>query len=1090
MKNRHLIQKLSVMSLAFAFVAGTALPHASAAQSGKSIQPRTQLNGSLNPGTNSLPGQVKGYISPKLNTASMNSVRVIVQLQNQPVAVGKYAAKLGMSALAAESTESAITQEQTALVSAAKSSGINLQVNYQYNTVLNGLEVTVPANKIPALAKLAGVKSIHPSANYFPIPVDEPKGLDVSSPNYDITPLKQIGADVAWAKGLTGKGLKVGVIDTGVDYLHPDLKDAYKGGYDSFEKDNDPYEEPPLTPEEDPYGTGFEGTSHGTHVSGTIVGRASNPSSDIVQKGVAYEADLYVYKVLGRNPETGKSSGSSAQVIDGIEHAVKDGMNVINLSLGSDSEKDPNSPDVVAINNAVLGGVTAVIANGNAADKGPYYYSLGSPATSQLAISVGAVTSPKTQYTASVSEAVYTPPVSLGAAAVSPVTPAAAGYNLNVMAWETGQENFASILGTNPRDVVYVNLGQPQDYEGKDVTGKVVLISRGNLAFVDKIANAKQRGAKAAIIFNGNTERGDATKADLSESVIGRDGFVGSAAFLGDGFEYIPTFDMKGTEGRALARKALAAQGQTLKLAFGANYPKSEIPGDTMATFSSRGPNVDGDLSIKPDISAPGVSILSTWPAYGKQKPDANYNTAYSRISGTSMATPHVAGLALLLKQQHPDWSPLDIRAALANTSDKISDLDGKLYDVYSQGAGRANVGTAVKTQALLQSVEPITILDKYWQPQAVTNYNPSVSFGLLAPGTNAQKELQLKNVSKQSVTYSAKVVLHPNVTSDPNAPTKTPDVTNLTAQLLGLQNGKLTVAAGASKGFYLSVTPKNNAVKGVYEGEVLLERSGQPSLHLPFAVHVGQDKPENGFGLQELEQTENAIYPDNRDGSPTTTDLSFRLTAKDVNAISLWAVGLDDKEIGILDEITRTDANGRLKLIEPGVYSFEGIDGSYVDGELDPNGNLKVKQLAEGTYKLSVIAQKIDEFGNNVDGISYTAYSSLRIANLENDRVAKAKDDFKAKIVNMRKINQPVLQLPKTDGIVYKVTNSSNKAYIDNSGVLKFVPNSGVVNVELTVTISSAKNPAVKTTVKVPVVLSKSSIPQRQTADESALAE
>lgn len=1077
------------MSLAFAFVAGTALPHASAAQSGKSIQPRTQLNGSLNPGTNSLPGQVKGYISPKLNTASTNSVRVIVQLQNQPVAVGKYAAKLGMSALAAESTESAITQEQTALVSAAKSSGINLQVNYQYNTVLNGLEVTVPANKIPALAKLAGVKSIHPSANYFPIPVDEPKGLDVSSPNFDITPLKQIGADVAWAKGLTGKGLKVGVIDTGVDYLHPDLKDAYKGGYDSFEKDNDPYEEPPLTPEEDPYGTGFEGTSHGTHVSGTIVGRASNPSSDIVQKGVAYEADLYVYKVLGRNPETGKSSGSSAQVIDGIEHAVKDGMNVINLSLGSDSEKDPNSPDVVAINNAVLGGVTAVIANGNAADKGPYYYSLGSPATSQLAISVGAVTSPKTQYTASVSEAVYTPPVSLGAAAVSPVTPAA-GYNLNVMAWETGQENFASILGTNPRDVVYVNLGQPQDYEGKDVTGKVVLISRGNLAFVDKIANAKQRGAKAAIIFNGNTERGDATKADLSESVIGRDGFVGSAAFLGDGFEYIPTFDMKGTEGRALARKALAAQGQTLKLAFGANYPKSEIPGDTMATFSSRGPNVDGDLSIKPDISAPGVSILSTWPAYGKQKPDANYNTAYSRISGTSMATPHVAGLALLLKQQHPDWSPLDIRAALANTSDKISDLDGKLYDVYSQGAGRANVGTAVKTQALLQSVEPITILDKYWQPQAVTNYNPSVSFGLLAPGTNAQKELQLKNVSKQSVTYSAKVVLHPNVTSDPNAPTKTPDVTNLTAQLLGLQNGKLTVAAGASKGFYLSVTPKNNAVKGVYEGEVLLERSGQPSLHLPFAVHVGQDKPENGFGLQELEQTENAIYPDNRDGSPTTTDLSFRLTAKDVNAISLWAVGLDDKEIGILDEITQTDANGRLKLIEPGVYSFEGIDGSYVDGELDANGNLKVKQLTEGTYKLSVIAQKIDEFGNNVDGISYTAYSSLRIANLENDRVAKAKDDFKAKIVNTRKINQPVLQLPKTDGIVYKVTNSSNKAYVDNSGVLKFVPNSGVVNVELTVTISSAKNPAVKTTVKVPVVLSKSSIPQRQTADESALAE
>lgn len=167
-------------------------------------------------------------------------------------------------------------------------------------------------------------------------------------------------------KGLNGAGIKVGVIDTGIDYEHPDLKEAYKGGYDSFEQDNDPYEEPFLEKENDPFGTGFSGTTHGTHVSGTIAGKAANKSSDIVQKGIAYKSDLYVYKVLGRNTKTGRSSGSSAQVIDGIERAVKDGMNVINLSLGSDSEKDPNSPDSIAINNAVLSGVVAVIANGNA----------------------------------------------------------------------------------------------------------------------------------------------------------------------------------------------------------------------------------------------------------------------------------------------------------------------------------------------------------------------------------------------------------------------------------------------------------------------------------------------------------------------------------------------------------------------------------------------------------------------------------------------------------------------------------------------------------------------------------------------------
>ncbi|MVP01314.1 S8 family serine peptidase [Paenibacillus lutrae] len=1093
MNNHRLIKQLSVVSLAFTFIAGTSLAQVQTAQAAQSNGFKLNTPGA---DTKALPDQAAGYISPKINTTSTESVRVIVQLKGQPAAVGKYAAKTGNSSLAAEANETSVNQEQTTLLNSARSSGIAMTVNYQYNTVLNGLEITVPANKIPELAKLPGVKSIHHSANYYPIPVGKPAGLDANSPTYDSNPLKQIGADAAWAKGLTGKGLKVGVIDTGVDYLHPDLKDAYKGGYDSFEKDNDPYEEPPLTPEEDPYRTGFEGTSHGTHVSGTIVGRAANKTSDIVQKGVAYEADLYVYKVLGRNTETGSASGSSAQVIDGIERAVKDGMNVINLSLGSDSEKDSNSPDVVAINNAVLGGVVTVIANGNAADKGPYYYSLGSPATSPLAISVGAVTSTTNQYKATVTEAASAAATAAASASASisaaqnqaaTVTAAAyAPYDLNVMAWETGKENFAALLGTGAQDVVYVDLGQNEDYDGKDVAGKVVLISRGGIAFIDKITTAKSKGAKAAIIFNGNTERSNPNAADLSPSVIGRDGHIGSAAFLGDGFEYIPTFDMKGTEGRALARKALAAPGSALKLAFGPEYPYTETPGDTMATFSSRGPNVDADLGIKPDITAPGVSVLSTWPAYGKFKPGASYDRAYSRNSGTSMAAPHVAGLALLLKQQHPAWTPADIRAGLANTSDKIRDLNGTLYDVYSQGAGRANLANAIQTTALLETVEPITILDKYWNPQPVTNYGSSASFGVVAPGSNAQKELQFKNTSKQSQTYSAKVVLHSSVTSDPNAPTPTPDVNNLTTELLGLSSGgKITAAAGAEKSFFLSVTPKANAVKGVYEGEVVLEKTGQPTLHLPFAVHVGAEKPENGFGLQELELTETVIYPENDEDGPTTSDLSFRLTAKNINSLSLWLFGLDDKLIGRIDQIAQRNSAGEYKPIEPGVYSFEGIDGSYVDGEADENGELIVKTLGSGTYKLAVLAEKLDKYGNNPEQIAYTAYTSLRIANLESDKVAQAKDKFKTEIVNTKKLNQPVLKLPKTDGILYKVTNSNNKAYIDNKGILKLVPAKGIVNVELTVTISSVKNPEIKTTVKVPVVLSKSKVPDRKTTDE-----
>lgn len=273
----------------------------------------------------------------------------------------------------------------------------------------------------------------------------------------------------------------------------------YKGGYDSFYQDDDPYEEVPLTVDEDvQYHTGYAGTYHGTHVAGTIIGQYANKTSDVAQKGVAYGAELYAYKVLGRNlDDPSKSSGSSAQVIDGIERAVKDGMDVINLSLGSDSEKDVNSPDAIAINNAVLSGVVAVIANGNA---GPGYFTMGSPATSQLGIAVGAVTSESKHY-----EGKATPSLADSATSVTSVTYSTYG-DLQMMGWETAHENFADIIGPGAQDVVYVGLGDENDYVGLDVTNKIVLASRGSLAFVDKITNAKNTALKPSLYLTALTK--------------------------------------------------------------------------------------------------------------------------------------------------------------------------------------------------------------------------------------------------------------------------------------------------------------------------------------------------------------------------------------------------------------------------------------------------------------------------------------------------------------------------------------------------------------------------------------------------------
>ncbi|MDO3408455.1 S8 family serine peptidase [Saccharibacillus sp. CPCC 101409] len=1167
MKKEHqFFRKVSGASLSLALVLGAAIPVASAsAQSQKELVPyklsKPSLSETANTGVmRSLAVQTvdpASIISPKLDTKSLHKVRAIVQLSGEPVAAAESSAEeSGLRSFSSASAEQLVDTQQSSFVSRAAALGVDLQVNYQYNTVLNGLEVTVSAKDLTTLATIPGVVSIDENQTYYEIPIEQ--NAAAPGDNFEGSPLEQMGVDEAWAEGYTGKGLKVGVIDTGVDYLHPDLKDAYKGGYDSFEQDNDPYEEPPI----EINGTSYAGTSHGTHVSGTIVGRGTNPTSDLVQKGVAYEADLYVYKVLGRNIETGRASGSSAQVIDGIEHAVKDGMDVINLSLGSDTNKDPNSPDAVAINNAVLSGVTAVIANGNAADEGPYYYSLGSPASSQLAISVGAVTSESNHYkgtfavsvgedapdeeapaketpkeeaapapeeetaapesgqetpssdtdgaqtpeeaaaeagiesgspaesaeqSAAEEAAAEQPAAEQPAASEQPkaeaITPAASEefgpYTTDLLAWKTGQDNFASLLGTEPNEAVYANLGTDADYDaleaaGIDVTGKVVVVSRGSLTFDAKVRGASAHGAKAIVIFNGNVKASNPNEADLSESIAGRNDPVGSLAFLGDSFDYVPYFDMSGTEGRALARTALEQDTPEFEITFGSDYPKEVVEGDKMASFSSRGPNGDDTLSIKPDLVAPGVNLLSSYPEYGKFIDGVSYDEAYARSSGTSMATPHVAGLALLVKQKHKDWTPFDVRAALANTADVIADEEGTPYDVYSQGAGRAYVADALHTPALLQAVEEIKILNTDLIEVPVTNYASSTSFGVVNADSGAlTHKLQLKNTSGAPVQYAASVKWHTDVTSDPNGPTPTPDTSKIAVQLTGLgAGGAVSASAGQSTQFGLEIDPASDAAKGVYEGEVVLQASGQPELHLPFAVHIGDEKPATGFGIQDIELTNRIITPDG-DGNRDTTDVSFTLSATNVNYVQIAVYGIDDQYIGLLGQIYDEDASGKLQILDPGRYTFEDLDNVYLDEDTG-----KIGRLPEGSYQLELMAVQLtpngtiakDQYGNP---IQYKAYSSYRIAERRILLVeeAIAAFDKQAAIVNTTRIGPNVLKLTSTEEVKFQVTGSDHPNLINSKGALRALPKEPTV-VNLEVTAYYKKNSRISESFTVPVTL------------------
>ncbi len=1015
-------------------------------------------------------------ISPNLNTKSKKPVRVIVQFQSQPMVVAKALAKGKRQVFSASSVEARVKNEQRSFQEAASKRNIDLQVHRTFRYVLNGMEVTVPANQIPELAKLPGVKSIYENAHYYALPIAGDENLAetaASGARYDLNPLNQIHVPEMWAAGYTGKGIKVGVIDTGVDYLHPDLKDAYKGGYDSFDDDKDPYEQAPIPIDKDPRGTGYEGSEHGTHVSGTIVGRDANPTSKISVKGIAYEADLYVYRVLGRD------GGSSAQVIDGIERAVKDGMDVINLSLGSDAEKNPNSPDSIALNNAVLAGVTVCVANGNAAQNAPgqYYYTLGSPAVAQLVTSVGATTTP-------------TPEISATADATAGTD--TTRYDLKVMAWEATKDDLKAVLGTKPIPAVYCNLGTVEDFANVDAKGKVALISRGTNAFVDKIKNAKNAGAVAAVIFNGNDRDGDG-QADLDLPAGYREGNID--VFIGESFNNIPTFDMKGIEGRKLAKAIVSdpEKARSFTFSFGDNYTKTTKPGGLMAGFSSRGPNMDGDYGIKPDVVAPGTYILSSVPAYGKMDPNADYNKAYTRLDGTSMATPHIAGLSALLKQAHPDWTPFDIRAALANTAEPITDEEGTRYDVYSQGAGQVNGEAALKTPALLESVEEITILDKDFAPKQVTNYGDNVSFGLLAPGSEKTKKLQLKNTSNKSVSYQAEIHLHPSVTTDPWDPKDTPDASNLKVTLGKLNDDRITADGNQTVLFDLTVQPDEDAAAGVYEGEVLLKsEDDHPDLHLPFVVHVGTEREDTHFGFDQFEVSSSILSP-NGDGEDDTIDASALLTATDVNHIYLDVYGLDDLYIGTLAEMVTLNDAGEptYEPIAPGNITFANIDGSYLDGTLDSRGRPVVKHLTDGEYKLVIVGVNQDVTKPLSEQIlaTYLAFSAFKVvdSNVTIDKeqlkreVAKAKAEFEPLDVNTTVIGEKVLSLPThVHNLTYTITATSNKTYISPDGTLLALPAKGSKKVYVWVTIASKLDPSIKATVKWTVTLE----PPKQTEE------
>lgn len=318
----------------------------------------------------------------------------------------------------------------------------NIKILQTYQHVFHGFSLEGTVGELKKLKQ-------HPAVDHYSQVVSYKPHLETSVPFIGGEDVRGL-FDRAHHR-LTGKGVKVAVIDTGVDYHHPDLDQNYAGGFDIIDGDQDPMETMASDGDE---------TLHGTHVAGIIAANGK-------LRGVAPEAELIAYRALGPG-----GMGTSDQVIAAIDKAIEDKVDIINLSLGN-NVNGPDWPTSLALDKAVEAGIVAVTSSGNS---GPDVWSVGSPGTSGKAISVGASTPPlKTPYLK------------------------VAGLNELVA--------INSLQGAKPWNLKSIDsmvlggIGEKADMN-KGARGKIVLIGRGKITFTEKVLNAKQQGAKAVIIYN------------------------------------------------------------------------------------------------------------------------------------------------------------------------------------------------------------------------------------------------------------------------------------------------------------------------------------------------------------------------------------------------------------------------------------------------------------------------------------------------------------------------------------------------------------------------------------------------------------
>lgn len=615
---------------------------------------------------------------------------VIVELQDLPLArydgrIPGYPAtrpergkRIDLQTPAARAYGRYLAEQREALKGWLRRNAPNAQVVREFEIVAHAVAVKLNGHAAEALARAPGVARVTPSVLYRPT-------MNVST--------GLINAPALWEKlgGATqaGMGIKVAIIDTGIDLTNPFLSDA---GYPSVPQIDAcrPFIKPGGRNTNNKvivcrvYASGVAPGAaaplrllvfdHGTHVAGTVAGNfgttavltftAAGFTTTISIPGLSGVAprallgDYNVFPGFGAGFVAFGGGAFSHDIAAALEDAIRDGMDVANMSLGG-MVQGPHDFLAEAVNAAVEAGMVVAVAAGNS---GPGDMTIESPGSAEKALTAGASTNPHF----------------LGV----PVT----------VISDTQTLTFGAAVGEfNPYIPPITNAPFTTTVPAhgcapitNEISGTIALIDRGLCTFTTKIRNAQSAGAIGVIVVNHVA--GDPV-------AMGHDGTEPKPT--------IPAVMVSREDGAVL--KAMA--GKTL-ISVDGTQPQEFVTAnaDIIAGFSSRGPTPFTFL-IKPDVTAPGVNVLS-----------GVFNGEFAFFQGTSMAAPHVAGAAALLRQLHPHWSPDQIKSALVNTAKRpvwhhVRGM-GTPTGVLTRGGGRIDLAAAAMTPL---TIEPASVSFGFW---------------------------------------------------------------------------------------------------------------------------------------------------------------------------------------------------------------------------------------------------------------------------------------------------------------------------------------------------------------------------------------